>query len=144
MAKKKQPKTYPGSELLAVGRGGARKGSGRKKLQRENWAYITCILRKDTIAKLKAGGGGLYYGEFLQWVLDRYPIPSREYYEAIKNGETDFHTETEGRVIIVPPIKVPTPEERHQQRLDKAMAKMSPAERSLIRNIQKTFHRAKR
>lgn len=64
--------------------GGARTNSGRpQKQDKDAWGKITCTLRKDTIEKLHDGAGGRFFGEFLQAHLDRYPLPSREYYIAL-------------------------------------------------------------
>jgi len=80
---------YPGKALLdkAVhkgrGRGGARPNSGRRpKENKELWGKITCILKKETIARLQTEGG-IYFGEYLQHHLERYPLPSRAEYQAI-------------------------------------------------------------
>lgn len=64
-------------------RGGARPNSGRPKRDDKTWGQITCVLRKDTIAKLRAGCGGAskHFGPFLQDHLDRHPLPDRETYE---------------------------------------------------------------
>jgi hypothetical protein len=74
------------------GKGGFRKGSGRprgklRKSTDSNYVQVTTLLRKDTLAQLRAatGGGQRFFGEVLQWQLDRCPIPTHEEYLAIKN-----------------------------------------------------------
>ena len=65
--------------------GGARSGSGRpRKLDKDKWGQITCVLRHDTIARLKAGAESRFFGDFLQHHLDRYPLPTRAQYLAIR------------------------------------------------------------
>jgi hypothetical protein len=68
------------------GHGGAREGSGRPKKSekdKEIFGQITCVLRRDTIAKLRAGSGSRFFGEYLQLHLDRFPPPDRETYLAL-------------------------------------------------------------
>jgi hypothetical protein len=66
--------------------GGARANSGRRpKEHQEDLGKITCMLRRDTIEKLREGAGGRFFGEFLQRHLDRYPLPDRATYIALKN-----------------------------------------------------------
>jgi hypothetical protein len=61
--------------------GGPRSNSGRpRKTDKDRWGQITCVLRHDTIAQLRAGAAGRFFGEFLQQHLDRYPLPTREEY----------------------------------------------------------------
>jgi hypothetical protein len=66
--------------------GGARTHAGRPpKLDRENWGRVTCILRKDTIDRLREGSdNGRFFGEFLQFHLDRFPLPTRTQYLSIR------------------------------------------------------------
>jgi hypothetical protein len=66
--------------------GGARAHAGRPpRLDRENWGRVTCILRKDTINQLReASDNGRFFGEILQFHLDRFPLPSRAQYLSIK------------------------------------------------------------
>jgi hypothetical protein len=63
-------------------RGGARPNSGRPRKDPNVWGQITCVLRRDTIQKLKDGCGGAskHFGQFLQDHLDEFPLPSRETY----------------------------------------------------------------
>lgn len=69
-------------------RGGPRPGSGRPfKLDKAKWGQITCILKKETIAQLKAGADSKHFGDFLQFHLDRHPLPTREQYEALIKNE---------------------------------------------------------
>lgn len=65
--------------------GGQRTNAGRpQKLDKHLWGQVTCVLRHDTIARLREGSGSLRFGEFLQHHLDRYPVPSREQYLRIQ------------------------------------------------------------
>ena len=63
-------------------RGGARPNSGRPRKDPTIWGQITCVLRRDTIQKLKDGCGGAskHFGQFLQDHLDEFPLPSRDLY----------------------------------------------------------------
>jgi hypothetical protein len=79
-----------GKSKKASGRGGYRRNSGRpKKVNPEDYVQVTCVLRKDTVEKLRAGAGGKqkFFGSFLQFHLDRYPIPSHEEYLAMREGK---------------------------------------------------------
>jgi hypothetical protein len=68
--------------------GGARQNSGRPpKQDKEIWGQITCVLRHDTIEKIRAGAGSRFFGEYLQDHLDRYPPPDRATYQARLNRE---------------------------------------------------------
>jgi hypothetical protein len=69
------------------GRGGPRPHSGRKpKLDKAQWGKITCILKNETIQTLH-DEGGIYFGEYLQAHLDRYPLPTKAEYEAMTNRQ---------------------------------------------------------
>jgi hypothetical protein len=77
--------------------GGRRTGAGRpRKPDKDDYVQITCFLRKDTVAALRAGAGrGVTgtaqrgrFGKFLQAHLDRYPLPSHEEYLARIKGES--------------------------------------------------------
>jgi hypothetical protein len=53
------------------------------KIDKDRWGQITCVLRKDTIDRIRAGvGGGKFFGEYLQAHLDRFPPPSFTEYMA--------------------------------------------------------------
>lgn len=74
--------------IIKKKQGGSRPGSGRPvKMDKDQWGKITCVLRKDTIEKLKSGAASKHFGDFLQWHLDRYPLPKREVYLALLNRE---------------------------------------------------------
>jgi hypothetical protein len=60
--------------------GGPRPGSGRPpKPDRDKWGQVTCVLRRDTIERLRESATPpdapltKYFGEYLQWHLDQYP-----------------------------------------------------------------------
>jgi hypothetical protein len=69
-------------EQKSTRRGGARPNSGRPRKDPNIWGQVTCVLRRDTIQKLKDGCGGAskHFGQFLQDHLDEFPLPSRELY----------------------------------------------------------------
>jgi hypothetical protein len=64
------------------------KPAGRPpKVDKELWSQITCVLRKDTIQRLKDGvGGHKFFGQFLQDHLDRFPPPTFEQYQAYRTN----------------------------------------------------------
>jgi AraC-like DNA-binding protein len=74
-----KPKTAPTH-------GGARTHAGRPpKQDRVNWGRVTCILRKDTIDRLReASDNGRFFGELLQFHLDRFPLPNRAQYLSLR------------------------------------------------------------
>jgi hypothetical protein len=83
--------------LMKKKTGGRRTGAGRpRKPDKDDYVQVTCFLRKDTVAALRAGvGGGVTgtaqrgrFGKFLQTHLDRYPLPSHEEYLARIKGES--------------------------------------------------------
>lgn len=64
--------------------GGHRDGSGRKpKENKDDYAQITVILRRETVEKLRAAGGGKF-GQFLQFHLDRHPLPTLDEYRYLR------------------------------------------------------------
>lgn len=84
--------------------GGARPGSGRPaKPDPENWVQVTCVLRKDTVQKLREGAGGKqkFFGGFLQFHLDRFPLPTHEEYEAMRQGKPYFRLIKRRKVPVV-------------------------------------------
>jgi hypothetical protein len=50
------------------------------KPDKDEWGQITCVLKHETIEKLRAGAGGERFGWFLQEHLDNYPPPSKRVY----------------------------------------------------------------
>jgi hypothetical protein len=66
------------------GRGGARPGSGRHpNPDKAGWVKITCLLKRETVETLHREGGN-YFGQYLQHHLERYPLPTKEEYEALR------------------------------------------------------------
>lgn len=85
-------------------RGGPRPNSGRPpKPNKEDYIQVTCVLRKDTVEKLKAGAGGKekFFGAFLQFHLDRFPVPSHEEYLAMKDGKPHFELIKRRRTPVI-------------------------------------------
>jgi hypothetical protein len=70
------------------------------KPDKAHFGQITCVLRHDTIERLRAGSGSKHFGEFLQAHLDRYPPPTRTQYLAMIQ-RTEYYT-------LVKRKKVPT------------------------------------
>jgi len=84
--------------------GGARAGSGRPaKEHPEDYVQVTCVLRKDTVQKLREGAGGKqkFFGAFLQFHLDRFPLPTHEEYESMRDGKTYFKLIKRRKVPVV-------------------------------------------
>lgn len=50
------------------------------KEDKDEWTQVTCMLRIETLERLRAGAGSLRFGNFLQDHLDRHPPPTREQY----------------------------------------------------------------
>lgn len=72
----------------ATEHGGARENSGRpRKLDKAVWGQITCVLRHDTIERLRLGAGSRFFGEYLQTHLDRFPPPDSATYQALLGYE---------------------------------------------------------
>jgi hypothetical protein len=117
-------------------RGGPRPNSGRPEKDKTLWGQITCVLRKDTIQRLKEGCGGKmkHFGQFLQDHLDRHPLPDRQTYmewKAIRllNGKPNPERER-----LVRQMKR---EKKRQERLTKMWTESTPKERNMIRTLQK-------
>jgi hypothetical protein len=64
----------------------SRPGGRPPKINKEEYGQITCVLRLDTIERLKAGAGSKHFGEYLQAHLDRFVPPTRVQYLAICAG----------------------------------------------------------
>jgi hypothetical protein len=128
-------------------RGGARPNSGRPPKDpnwADNWGQITCVLRKDTIEKLRQGAGGKndgkrFYGKFLQHHLDKFPLPTRQAYMEemyLTAWRDNRESLTPEQVQIVKSIKARRAHlrkidrvETAQKRVERANAKLTPAER---------------
>jgi hypothetical protein len=68
--------------------GGARRNSGRPpKQDKAGWGQVTCVLRNDTIARMRAGAGSRFFGAYLQDHLDRYPPPDYDTYHALLSNK---------------------------------------------------------
>jgi hypothetical protein len=68
-------------------RGGPRPNSGRpRKTDSDDFIQVTCVLRRETVDRLKEGADSKFFGNFLQTHLDRFPVPSHEEYLAIREG----------------------------------------------------------
>jgi hypothetical protein len=127
-------------------RGGARPNSGRPRKDPNIWGQITCVLRRDTIQKLKDGCGGAskHFGQFLQDHLDRYPLPSRETYlyrQSIKAVLADGRWGDPVRDKRLRELRRAEREqlkrERARARWEKRRAKMSPGQRALLDEVCK-------
>ncbi len=100
----------------------ARPNAGRKpKPHKEDWGQITCVLRLDTIRALKEGAGSNRFGEFLQAHLDRYPLPTRLEYMAVR--------EHPPRVFITYTSSA--------KRADQNVGKLSPEDRKFLKDYIK-------
>ena len=85
-------------------KGGRRSNAGRpRKADRDNYVAITCVLRKDTVQQLRAGAGGphRYFGRFLQWHLDRHPIPDHAEYKALQEHQPVYRLVKHKKVPVI-------------------------------------------
>jgi hypothetical protein len=125
-------------------RGGARSNAGRpQKLGKDKYSQITCVLRTDTIAQLKAGADSRFFGEFLQKHLDRYPLPSRAQYLAIEKDNLPASFEFYGRY----PRGTPSPaasepkrnyrDEKFRERVALHMAVAQISEEEAVKRLRK-------
>lgn len=64
---------------------------------------ITCVLRRDTVEKLRAGAGGKhkFFGSFLQFHLDRFPLPTHQEYLAMKQRTPVLVSSRKGKVPVI-------------------------------------------
>lgn len=76
-------------------------GGRPPKLNKDEFGQITCVLRHDTIERLKAGADSKHFGEYLQHHLDRYPPPTREQYLALTQGTNYYTVVKRGKKIPV-------------------------------------------
>jgi hypothetical protein len=118
--------------------GGKRTGAGRKgktATDRQEWGQITCTLRNETIQKLKEGAAkrpgeeSRFFGKFLQYHLDRHPLPTWDEYQAIRQQRPLIRKIGRRRVPVIisagskDPIKsvdrrnLPVPEELRRRPL---------------------------
>jgi hypothetical protein len=124
--------------------GGARSNSGRPpKLHKDKWGQITCVLRHDTIEKLRTGADSRFFGEFLQHHLDRYPLPSREQYLMIRRERLrPSWTLSGGKYPRAPKPRVPRPQGNYRDpqmhhRVAMLMALADITEEEAIKRIRK-------
>lgn len=121
-------------------RGGPRPNSGRPpKQDKDNYVQVTCVLRKDTVAALKAGAGGKekFFGQFLQFHLDRFPVPTNEEYLAIRDVKPHYILIKRRKVPVIFAGKVGVaranlkkpPKPKKKSRLD------TPAFRQFLREL---------
>lgn len=78
-----------------------RPGGRPPKLDKEQWGQITCVLKHETIEKLRNGAGSKHFGEFLQWHLDRYPPPTRDEYLYLTEHKEVWRTIKRRRVPVL-------------------------------------------
>ena len=98
------------------------------KPDKDQWGQVTCVLRHETIARLREGSGSRFFGEFLEEHLTRYPPPDRLQYQSIhreqgRREETYKETKTPGEIAAEKEVRA---EERERRELER----MTPKERS--------------
>jgi hypothetical protein len=120
-------------ELRGLGgtRGGPRPGSGRPlKPDRDKFGQVTCVLRHDTIERLREAATppdakelNKYFGQYLQWHLDQYPPLDWQTWQAF---------------LAVSPRRV-------TQALTRRSAKkrLSPAERAAVKELKDALYKEK-
>jgi hypothetical protein len=115
----------PKSRLKLRGpHGGPRPGSGRPpKPDRDKWGQVTCVLRHDTIERLRRSATPpeakeltKYFGEYLQWHLDQYP-------------PLDWAT---WQAFLELPQRITPPPIRHDTR----KRRLNPAERAALKELR--------
>jgi hypothetical protein len=112
-----------GLKKLRGPHGGPRPGSGRPpKPDRDKWGQVTCVLRYDTIDRLRRSATPpdakeltKYFGEYLQWHLDQYP-------------PLDWAT---WQAFLELPQRITPPPIRHDAR-----KRLSPAERAALKELK--------
>lgn len=105
-------------------------GGRPPKVNKDLWGQITCVLRKDTIERLKEGAGSKHFGEYLQHHLDRYPVPNREQYLSMVQN-VPYYTLVKRRKV--PTLMAAGSLSREARKLQKERARwerMSPEERA--------------
>lgn len=102
----------------------------RPKPNKELFIQVTCVLRRDTVERLKEGADSRYFGSFLQEHLDRYPPPSREHYLALKHRTEYWTTFKRKRVPVIIATGSPSPEARKLARERARREKLSPERRA--------------
>lgn len=107
--------------------------SGRPEKPDKNlFMQVCCVLRKDTVARLRAGAGGTgrHFGEFLQSILDRRGIPTREQYLAQTMG-VPYYTLVKRKKV--PTIMAAAGQSKEAKKLERERArreKLTPQERA--------------
>jgi hypothetical protein len=116
--------------------------SGRPaKPDKDQFGQITCVLRLDTIERLRKGADSTRFGEFLQHHLDRFPPPSREQYLALLQ-RTDYWTLNKRKRI---PTLMASGSSRAARREARARARyesLSPKERAWQDSLRETVIKA--
>jgi hypothetical protein len=86
--------------------GGLRQGAGRRpRADAEEWGRMHCILKLKTIQALRDGAGAKNFGEFLQWHLDRHPLPTHEVYQCLLHHKPIVTGTGKRRVVGLGPAK---------------------------------------
>lgn len=124
-------------------RGGARPNSGRPRKDPTVWGHVTCVLRRDTIERLKAGCGGAskHFGAFLQDHLDAYPLPSRETYLTMQKLKAQKAAGIYTNSAWDKRVRLLRRQEREEQREQRRLAKMTPKERKAHKEFLKDLDR---
>lgn len=115
-------------------------GGRPPKLNKAEFGQITCVLRLDTIQRLKAGADSKHFGEFLQHHLDRYPPPSREQYLAMTQN-VPYYTVVKRRKVPVIMASGTSKEARKLARERARRERLSPLDRAWEDSIKETVTR---
>lgn len=112
-------------------------GGRPPKVNKDLWGQITCVLRKDTIQRLREGADSVHFGEFLQHHLDRYPVPNREQFLSMTQN-VPYYTLVKRKKV--PTLMAAGSLSREARKLQKERARrerMSPEERNWEDEIRK-------
>lgn len=118
-------------------------GGRPPKLNKDQWGQITCVLRHDTIERLREGADSKHFGEYLQAHLDRYPPPTREQYLALSEG-TSYWTQVK-RGKKMPTLMAAGSLSKEAKKLAKERArreKLTPAQRKWEDSIREGVTKA--
>lgn len=118
-----------------------RPGGRPPKLNKSEFGQITCVLRLDTIERLKAGAGSKHFGEFLQAWLDRHPPPTREQYLSLTNRVPYWTTVKRKKVPTIYATSGPSKEAKKLAREQARREKLTPEQRAWEDSIKESVTR---
>ena len=134
---------------------GRHAGGRPQKIDKGKFSQITCVLRRDTIERLREGAGSKHFGEYLQNHLDRYPPPDRAQYLWLTERREHFVTIKRHKVPVIyaqePQWKTEEEkmwylqqerEAKRKAREERRLARMSPQEREHKERAERILNKA--